>query len=224
MNQNLNEKRRPIKSRDHKFAKSITSFLIKQNISPNAISIISIFFAFIGMVALITMRQNISVLNTVVAIIGIQGRLLCNLFDGMVAVDSGKSSLVGEIYNELPDRISDTLLLLPLGYICIDYPYAIELAWSGVFLSLFTAYIRTFGSSLGITTFRGIMAKQKRMALLSITLILSICFKYSNIEIFYYKNIVYAMLIILSIGCLLTIVTRLYIIVKFLKSRDVKNV
>jgi len=223
MEQNLDNKRRPIKSRDHKAAKSITNTLIKLNVSPNGISIFSIVFALIGMTALITMRSDITVLNTVAAIIGIQGRLLCNLFDGMVAVNGGKTSLIGEIYNELTDRISDTMLLLPLGYIAIEYPYALELAWGCVFLALFTAYIRNFGTSLGLTTFKGVMAKPKRMALLTATLILSICFKYTNIEILYYKNIIYVMLIILNIGCVITILTRLSIIVKYLKSRETIN-
>lgn len=223
MDQNINEKRRPIKSRDHKAAKSITNALIKLNASPNSISVFSIIFAIVGMISLMTMRHDVTILNIIVAIIGIQGRLLCNLFDGMVAVDGGKSSLVGEIYNELPDRISDTMLILPLGYIAIGYPYALELAWAGVFLALFTAYIRNFGTSLGLTTFKGIMAKQKRMALLTIALILSICFRYTSIEIFYYKNIIYVTLIILNIGCIITVLTRLSIIVKYLKSREIVN-
>ena len=167
------------------------------------------------------MKKDITILNTIIAIIGIQGRLLCNLFDGMVAIDGNNSSLVGDIYNELPDRISDTLLLLPLGYIAIAYPYVVELAWASVFLALFTAYVRSFGTALGITTFKGIMAKQKRMALLTFALILSICFKYTNIEILYYKNIIYVMLIILNVGCLLTIITRLSIIIKFLKNKEI---
>ena len=173
------------------------------------------------MLAIITMKKDITILNTIIAIIGIQGRLLCNLFDGMVAIDGNNSSLVGDIYNELPDRISDTLLLLPFGYIGIAYPYVVELAWASVFLALFTAYVRSFGTALGITTFKGIMAKQKRMALLTFALILSICFKYTNIEILYYKNIIYVMLIILNVGCLLTIITRLSIIIKFLKNKEI---
>lgn len=221
MNENVNEKRRPIKSRDHKFAKKITNLLIKLKISPNTISVFSIVFSTIGMLSIITMKKDITIFNTIIAIIGIQGRLLCNLFDGMVAIDGNTSSLVGDIYNELPDRISDTLLLLPLGYIGITHPYAVELAWSGVFLALFTAYVRGFGTALGITTFKGIMAKQKRMALLTFTLVFALCLKYTNIEILSYKNIIYVMLIVLNIGCLLTIITRLAIIIKFLKNKEI---
>lgn len=219
--ENIESKRRPLKSRDHKLAKQITTFLVSKNISPNMISVISIIFATIGMLSIITMKDGITIINTVIAVIGIQGRLLCNLFDGMVAVESGKTSQVGELYNEIPDRVSDTLLLLPLGYIITGYEYSIELAWSGVFLALFTAYIRNLGTALGITTFAGIMAKQKRMALLTVTLIISLCFKYTGVDVLNYTNIIYVMLITLNLGCLLTVITRLSIIIKFLKQKEV---
>ena len=221
MSEDLESKRRPLKTRDHKLAKQFTIFLVSKKISPNMISVISIIFATIGMLSIITMKDGITIINTVMALIGIQGRLLCNLFDGMVAVESGKTSSVGELYNEVPDRISDTILLLPLGYVITGFDYSIELAWSGVLLSLFTAYIRALGTSLGKTTYAGIMAKQRRMALLNVTLILSLCLKYTGIEILNYMNIIYVMLIILNIGCVVTMITRLSIIVKFLKQKTV---
>ena len=46
----------------------------------------------------------------------IQLRLLCNLFDGMVAVEGGFKTKSGEIYNELPDRVADVLILAGAGY------------------------------------------------------------------------------------------------------------
>ena len=57
-----------------------------------------------------------------------QLRLLCNMLDGMVAVEGGKGSRTGEIYNEVPDRIADPLLLVPAGY-AIGLPYGVELGW-----------------------------------------------------------------------------------------------
>ena len=39
----------------------------------------------------------------------IQLRLVCNLLDGMVAVEHGKGSPSGPIWNELPDRFADVL-------------------------------------------------------------------------------------------------------------------
>ena len=39
-----------------------------------------------------------------------QVRLLCNLFDGMVAIAQAKASAKGELYNEVPDRVSDAAI------------------------------------------------------------------------------------------------------------------
>jgi len=40
---------------------------------------------------------------------------LCNLLDGMVAIEHGKQSQLGVLYNELPDRVSDSVLFVALG-------------------------------------------------------------------------------------------------------------
>lgn len=44
-----------------------------------------------------------------------QSRLLCNLFDGMVAIEGGKKSANGDLYNDMPDRFADALFIIPVG-------------------------------------------------------------------------------------------------------------
>jgi phosphatidylglycerophosphate synthase len=51
-----------------------------------------------------------------VAALFCQLRLLCNLFDGMVAIEGGKQSADGPFWNEFPDRIADILILAGVGY------------------------------------------------------------------------------------------------------------
>ena len=46
----------------------------------------------------------------------IQFRLLCNLFDGMVAVEGGLGTPSGILFNDFPDRIADPLILICAGY------------------------------------------------------------------------------------------------------------
>jgi CDP-diacylglycerol--glycerol-3-phosphate 3-phosphatidyltransferase len=97
--------------------------------------------------------------------IAVQARLVCNLLDGMVAIEGGKKSAVGALYNEFPDRIADSLLIVALGY-GIGWPV---LGWFGALAAALTAYIRVFGGSLGLAQdFRGPMAKQQRMAVLTV--------------------------------------------------------
>lgn len=94
----------------------------------------------------------------------VQLRLLCNLLDGMVAIEGGKFSSLGKLYNEVPDRVADSVLIVALGY-AANLSW---LGWLGALLAALTAYIRLLGGTLGfVQDFRGPMAKQHRMALLT---------------------------------------------------------
>ena len=44
-----------------------------------------------------------------------QARLICNLLDGMVAVEGGKREPSGPFWNEFPDRVADILILAGAG-------------------------------------------------------------------------------------------------------------
>ena len=88
----------------------------------------------------------------------------------MVAIEGGKKSAVGGLYNEVPDRIADPLLLMAAGY-CNEWVvklWGIPLGWVAAVLSVLTAYIRVLGGTLtGTQSFIGPMAKQHRMAVLT---------------------------------------------------------
>lgn len=101
--------------------------------------------------------------------LAIQARLICNLLDGMVAVEGGKKSPLGQIFNEFPDRIADSVLIVALGY-CIGMS---AVGWFGALAAALTAYVRVFGGSLGLPQeFRGPMAKQHRMAVITLACLL----------------------------------------------------
>ena len=96
----------------------------------------------------------------------IQLRLLANLFDGMVAIEAGKASPIGELFNEVPDRISDMAVLVALGYAPDS---SVVLGWSAALLAVFVAYIRAVGGSAGVgQVFDGWMAKPQRMFLVTV--------------------------------------------------------
>jgi len=63
----------------------------------------------------------------------------------MVAIEGGKSTATGALFNEIPDRIADPLLLVPLGY-AAGYPW---LGWLMALLAVLTAYVRVLGGGLG---------------------------------------------------------------------------
>jgi phosphatidylglycerophosphate synthase len=73
------------------------------------------------------------------------------------------------LYNEVPDRVADSLFIVALGY-AIGMPW---LGWAGALAAAITAYIRVLGGSFGLPQdFRGPMAKPHRMAVLTAACVL----------------------------------------------------
>jgi CDP-diacylglycerol--glycerol-3-phosphate 3-phosphatidyltransferase len=154
--------RRPIASRSSGWARASASFLAGTSVTPNQVSTASVVFAAIG-AALLLWRPDAA--GLIACALAIQARLICNLLDGMVAVEGGKKSPLGALYNEFPDRIADSLLIVAAGY-AAGWP---AVGWFGALAAALTAYIRVFGGSLGLAQdFRGPMAKQQRMAALTL--------------------------------------------------------
>ncbi len=84
----------------------------------------------------------------------------------MVAVEGGRGTHTGPLYNEVPDRFSDILLLISAGYAFSSRP---EAGWAAAVVALLVAYVRAIAASVGAgQLFMGPMAKQQRMALLTL--------------------------------------------------------
>lgn len=158
----MNSNRRPIASRSNPRIVAFAATLAARNWpTPNQISVLSAVFAALGAWALF----DPNAFTLIFCALMIQLRLFCNLLDGMVAVEGGKKTHNGAMYNEFPDRVADSLLLIALGYATL-WPW---LGWLAALLALTTAYIRVFGGSLGLAqSFAGPMAKQHRMAVLTV--------------------------------------------------------
>jgi phosphatidylglycerophosphate synthase len=159
--------RRPIAVRSSGWAQRTAAALARGRLTPNQISVFSVLFAVVGAWALLVLPGRAGALLCALAILL---RLLCNLFDGMVAVEGGKGTPTGPLFNELPDRLADALFLVALGY-AIALPW---LGWLAALLAALTAYIRALGGALGQRQdFRGPMAKPHRMWLLGVALVLA---------------------------------------------------
>ncbi|GAB6262557.1 CDP-alcohol phosphatidyltransferase family protein [Photobacterium sp. CCB-ST2H9] len=164
--------RRPLAVRDVALTKRIAVWLSRKNITPNQISLMSIGFAVIGFAALLWYQDASNAVLLLLAAACIQLRLLCNLFDGMVAVEGGKKTPAGELFNDVPDRIADPLFIIAAGF-ATHSDFGMTLAWSSALIAVLTAYVRVLGVSMGCPAdFRGPMAKQHRMALLTGSFIL----------------------------------------------------
>ena len=164
--------RRPLKVRSTGWARVLAATLSKSGLSPNTISALSVVAAALGGLAFVAAGRG-SINWTAGWLAGaafIQARLICNLMDGMVAVEGGKKSPTGDLWNEVPDRIADPLLLVCAGW-------AVGLPWVGAlagWAAVMTAYVRAVGATLtGVQDFCGPFAKQQRMAALTAAALLT---------------------------------------------------
>jgi phosphatidylglycerophosphate synthase len=160
------DNRRPLTSRSTAWARLLASVLIRAGVSPNVVSVVSLVFAAAGAALLIEWPTATGLIAVAVCV---QLRLLCNLLDGMVAIEGHRQSALGGLYNEIPDRLADSLFIVALGY-AVGVPW---LGWAGALAAAITAYIRVLGGSLGLPQdFRGPMAKPHRMAALTVACVL----------------------------------------------------
>jgi len=162
--------RRPLKVRGLHVVNRVAQWLSQRSITPNQISVASVVFAALAALSLwlTSVLGDQALWLYLLAGLLIQFRLLCNLFDGMVAVEGGQSTPSGELFNDIPDRFADALLFAAAGYACVNEPWGSLLGWTAATLSVTTAYVRTLAVSVGAPVdFGGPMAKQHRMAVLS---------------------------------------------------------
>lgn len=163
--------RRPLTSRNTRWAAVSANWLARVGVRPNQISVASVFFGTLACGALVQSNtaQGKSAAGWFVgAAMCIQLRLLCNLFDGMVAVEGGFKTKAGEIYNELPDRFADAFILAGAGYALGGESLTVTAGWAAAVAAVVTAYVRALGVAAGASQyFLGPMAKPHRMALMT---------------------------------------------------------
>lgn len=157
--------RRPVSSRSSSIIQAVAKKLSQTAITPNQISGFSVMASLLVPLGVLGFP---GIAGLLLAILGIQLRLLANVLDGLVAVEGGKGSALGALYNEFPDRLADSIILVSLGIAAgVDW-----MGWLAALLAALTAYIRVFGGALGQPqAFLGPMAKQHRMAMATAALL-----------------------------------------------------
>jgi phosphatidylglycerophosphate synthase len=167
------ENRRPLKSRNTGWARMAAAGVARGGVSADTVSASAVVLAVIGAVAFVAGGMAGGIVRSVwllVAAASIQLRLVCNLLDGMVAVEHGKGGPHGPIWNELPDRIADALFLVAAGYgaALAGAGWGEPLGWLAAVLAVLTAYVRELGRALDRPAdFCGPGAKPQRMAVLT---------------------------------------------------------
>lgn len=210
--------RRPLASRKTHLANLAAGFLAKNKISPNHISLLSVVFSLLALI--FYTKSNDKSFYLFLAALCIQLRLICNLLDGMVAIEYNKKSIYGNLFNDIPDRFADVFIILGAGFYSYHNEnttsFGFHLAWVNAILAVITAYIRVLGVSLGTPMFfSGIMAKPQRMAIITISSLLALI---PHLTI----PFISIALVIMFIGQCLTITKRIKLIAMDLQQKAVK--
>ena len=162
--------RRPLRTRGSRWVAATARRLTRAGVSPDVISVASLGFAAVAAIAILLRPDAPAARAALLALaaLSIQLRLLCNLLDGVVAIEGGRGTPAGPVFNEVPDRIADVVVLVAAGYAVTSVSWGPDLGWAAAVLAVGTAYVRALGVSLGAPAdFGGPMAKPQRMAVMT---------------------------------------------------------
>ena len=184
-------------------------WLASRNVSPNGISIAGMCACIGSGVALGLSSVEYYRVFWLIAALGAQLRLTANMLDGMVALASSRDSKIGELYNEVPDRVSDAAVFIGAGY---AWGGNVVLGYIAAILAIFTAYVRAAGKIAGAPNeFAGPMAKQHRMLVITIACLYSVVVPRScqilHLDDFHMGVMSVALTVIIA-GCVITVLRR----------------
>ncbi len=212
----MTEDRRPIASRNSGWAQSAARRLAASRVTPNQISIASMGAALLAGAAFWGAGHTtpvVSALLLVLAAAFCQARLICNLLDGMVAMEGGKKEPSGPFWNEFPDRVADMLILGGAG-LGLGAP---SLGFAAAAFAVFTAYVRELGRAVGAPSdFSGPMAKPHRVAVMTGAALLAVVEPWLPLPP---GSILTWALWIVTIGAALTVLRRAVRLVGWLNAR-----
>jgi phosphatidylglycerophosphate synthase len=207
--------RRPIADVFRRTADLAVRWCVRVDIHPNTVSYGSIVAAALAGVCFWQAKAVPALLIPAVAFCYV--RLWLNMLDGMVALASGKASLIGEIVNELPDRFSDVLIFVGVAHSGLCSVLAGY--WSAIG-ALLVAYVGVMGQAVGVQReFSGLMSKPWRMVTLHVGAWITLGLlwwgggdiEFGGLTVLDWTNLA------IVLGCVQTIIVRLTRIVRALQ-------
>lgn len=208
--------RRPIATRDTGWARALAARTAAAGLSANAVSLLGMASAVVAGAALALSDGPAWRAWLLLAAVFIQLRLLCNMLDGMVAVEHGRATALGALYNDVPDRIADTVILVCAGHAVAAGPWNPTLGWACAVMALFTAFVRVLGGALGTPQFFcGPQSKSQRMAVLTAVALAGAAMPSAT----WAGRLVTLALVIVLLGSAATVVRRVLRIAQELRTR-----
>jgi CDP-diacylglycerol--glycerol-3-phosphate 3-phosphatidyltransferase len=138
--------------------------LVAKGVSADTLTLAAVPVAALGGLALAFSSELPVLLLTVPLLASV--RLVLNLLDGQVARRTGTTHPMGELLNEVGDRVADALFIGGLAFVAGVGPL---LALSAVIASLISSYVGISARAIGVPRqYGGIMSKPGRMIALSV--------------------------------------------------------
>lgn len=205
--------RRPVSARGWGTIRRLAQWLARHRVPPNVISLTGMLCGIgagvsLGLTSVGASGARVAwVIGAVLILI----RALANVLDGLVAVEFGQGSPLGELYNEVPDRVSDVAMLVGLGYAAGGNE---ALGYAAACAAVLVAYVRAVGKiAAGSQEYGGVMAKQQRMFFVAAIAL------YSGLAPRGGNHLASAALVVIIVGCLWTILSRLRRVARRLQGR-----
>lgn len=175
---------------------------INRRIHPDYLNLAGLLVS-LGMAASLFFAKELPVLFWALPL-GAFVRTACNALDGMVARGLSVSSAMGEVYNELLDRISDAAIFASAGVSGLG---DIRSAFAATVCVLLNSYVGILAKAAGgKRIYAGIIGKADRMILIGMAGIISY---------FYFSTITWnAFLWVITAGSVIALLQRLSIIRK----------
>lgn len=178
-------------------------------VSPNQVSLSGIGISAVGAASIVSSRwtsDSGAAALFLVAAVMLALRGVCNLLDGLIAIEGARATPAGPIFNDAPDRISDLLFYVAAGYAVVGPSWSWSLGWAAGSVALLTAYVRLLGGALGTKQhFEGPMGKPHRMGVLAAALIAA---SIERVAIGSAASLQYGLVVII-VGGIVTIARRL---------------
>lgn len=207
--------RRPLRARDAGFWIPLAYLLVQFGITPNVVSLIGLATGMLtGLLLASTNIIEPGIYQRIIWILVVFTALFrgaSNILDGVIAVETRKTSPVGMLWNEVPDRISDAAALIGAGYAYGGEPI---LGWAAALVAIFVSYIRVQCRVAGFPMdYSGPMAKPARMLVVCVAAVWMVVVP-SSLYLRWglsgsYGVIVLALAVIIA-GGVVTVIRRLY--------------
>jgi len=178
----------------------LSILLVRYNISPN-------FLSFLGLVSGILGGVFYGLYRPAWALVFLVFCGILDILDGKVAVNGGKKTLFGAVFDSSLDRYSEFAIYLGLGYYYRHHwtLWALAFAFLG---STMVSYTRARAESLGIDCRTGVMQRAERIVLMIIGTLTGMIFKRFDL-------VMNVTIIILAVMSNITAIQRIVYVFRF---------